>query len=53
MILNQVIYFYFILAAGMKNMFLDKHGATSVLSAFETILKEKLPINLTCSIGLV
>lgn len=42
-----------ILAAGMKNMFLDKHGATSVLSAFESIVKEKVPINLTCSIGLV
>lgn len=40
-------------AAGMKAMFLDKHGATSVLSAFETIVKEKLPINVTCSIGLV
>lgn len=26
--------FLFILAAGMKNMYLDKHGATSVLSAF-------------------
>lgn len=37
----------------MKNMFLDKHGATSVLSAFESIVKEKVPINLTCSIGLV
>jgi leucyl aminopeptidase len=50
--LSQVILFLF-LAAGMKNMFLDKHGATSVLSAFKSIVDEKLPINLTCSIGLV
>lgn len=34
-------------------MFLDKHGATSVLSAFETVVKEKLKINLTCSVALV
>ncbi len=34
-------------------MFLDKHGATSVLSAFESVVKEKLPVNVTCSIGLV
>lgn len=40
-------------AAGMLNMFLDKHGATSVLSAFESIVKEKVQINVTCSIGLV
>lgn len=40
-------------AAGMLSMFLDKHGATSVLSAFESIVKEKLHINVTCSIGLV
>lgn len=31
--------FIFISAAGMKLMFLDKHGATSVLSAFETVVK--------------
>ena len=37
----------------MKDMFLDKHGATSVLSAFEAIVKEKIAINVTCSIGLV
>ncbi len=37
----------------MKNMYLDKHGATSVLSAFESIIKEKIPINLTCSVGMV
>ena len=29
-------------AAGMKSMYLDKHGATSVLSAFESIVREKL-----------
>ena len=34
-------------------MFLDKHGATNVLSAFEAIIKEKIPINLTCSVSLV
>lgn len=34
-------------------MFIDKHGAMSVLSAFYTIVQEKLPINLTCAIGLV
>jgi leucyl aminopeptidase len=37
----------------MLNMFLDKHGSTSVLSAFEAVVKEKLPINLTCSVGMV
>ena len=41
------------LAAGMLSMYLDKHGSTSVLSAFEAIVKEKLPINLTCSVGMV
>ena len=34
-------------------MFLDKHGSTSVFAAFQTIVKEKLPINLTCSMGMV
>jgi leucyl aminopeptidase len=34
-------------------MFIDKHGAMSVFSAFQTIVQEKLPINLTCSLGLV
>ena len=34
-------------------MFLDKHGAMSVLSAFQTVVEDKVPINLTCSIGLV
>jgi leucyl aminopeptidase len=34
-------------------MFLDKHGATSVLSAFEAVVEEKLAVNITCSIGLV
>jgi hypothetical protein len=49
---SQVSYF-FIEAASMLNMFLDKHGSTNVLSAFETVVKEKLPINLTCSVGMV
>ena len=34
-------------------MFVDKHGAMSIFSAFQTIVKEKLPINLTCCLGLV
>ena len=50
--LSQVILLLF-LAAGMKSMYLDKHGATSVLSAFKAVVEEKIPINLTCSIGLV
>lgn len=41
------------LAGGMRLMFLDKHGACSVLSAFETIVEEKMKVNVTCSIGLV
>lgn len=40
-------------ASGMRLMFLDKHGACSVLSAFETIVEEGLKANVTCSIGLV
>ena len=34
-------------------MFMDKLGAMTVLSAFQTIVKLKVAINLTCSIGLV
>lgn len=34
-------------------MFLDKHGAVSVFLAFQTVVLEKLPINLTCSMGFV
>lgn len=34
-------------------MFLDKHGACSVFSAFCTVVTEKLPVNLTCSMGFV
>ena len=41
------------LADGMKLMFLDKHGACSVLSAFQTIVEEKLKVNVTCSMGFV
>jgi leucyl aminopeptidase len=37
----------------MYDMFLDKHGMTSVLSAFETIVQEKHKINVTVSAGLV
>jgi leucyl aminopeptidase len=50
---SHVFYLIKFLAVGMKSMFLDKHGACSVLSAFEAIVKEKIPINLTCSIGMV
>lgn len=34
-------------------MHMDKHGAASVLSAFESIAKLKLKINLTVSMGFV
>lgn len=49
---NQVNYL-FILAAGIKDMYLDKHGACSVLSAFETLVEEKAKINVTASMGFV
>lgn len=32
---------------------MDKLGAVTVLAAFQAIVREKIPINLTCSIGLV
>jgi leucyl aminopeptidase len=31
---------------------MDKHGAASVLSAFEGILNQNLPINVTASMAL-
>jgi leucyl aminopeptidase len=34
-------------------MFMDKLGAMTVLASFQAVVKEKIPINLTCSIGLV
>ena len=34
-------------------MYLDKSGAMTVMAAFQAIVKEKLPINVTCSVGLV
>jgi leucyl aminopeptidase len=37
----------------MFDMFMDKLGAMTVLSSFQTVVKEKIKINLTCSIGLV
>lgn len=40
-------------AAGMKDMYLDKHGACSVFSAFQAIAEEKLKINVTASMGFV
>lgn len=39
--------------AGIKDMYLDKHGACSVLSAFETLVEEKAKINVTASMGFV
>ena len=36
----------------MLAMFLDKCGAVTVLSAFKAIVKQKLRVNLTCTIGL-
>lgn len=38
---------------GIKDMHLDKHGACSVFSAFQTIVEEKIKINVTCSMGYV
>jgi len=34
-------------------MYLDKTGAMTVLASFQTIVKEKLKVNVSCSIGLV
>lgn len=36
----------------MEGMFLDKHGSTTVLTAFLAVVDAKLPINLTCSLGM-
>lgn len=41
------------LAAGMKDMHLDKCGAVSTFTAFQYAVAEKLPINLTVSLGFV
>lgn len=38
---------------GMKTMFLDKSGACSCLVAFEQIVKERLKINVTITLGMV
>lgn len=37
----------------MKSMFLDKCGAVSVFTAFQYVVKEKVKINLTASMGFV
>jgi leucyl aminopeptidase len=37
----------------LNPMFLDKSGACSCLSAIEHIAREKLPINVTATIGMV
>jgi len=39
--------------SGMKDMHLDKCGAVSVFTAFQYVVKEKLKINLTISMGFV
>lgn len=38
--------------SGISGMHNDKHGACSVLSAFESAVKLKLPINVVAVIGL-
>lgn len=40
-------------ADGMKLMYLDKHGACSVFSAFQAIVEEGIKVNVTCSMGFV
>jgi leucyl aminopeptidase len=52
-LISSQVFFCLIVAASMKNMFLDKHGMTNVLSAFESLIKEKAQVNLTCSVALV
>ena len=37
----------------MKDMYMDKCGAVSVFTAFQYVVKEKLKINLTVSMGMV
>jgi leucyl aminopeptidase len=37
----------------MKDMFLDKGGAVSVFTDFQYVVKEKLKINLTASLGFI
>lgn len=37
----------------MKDMFLDKHGACSVFSAFQTLVEEQAKVNVTVSMGFV
>lgn len=36
-----------------EGMFLDKHGACSVLCAFKAVVEAKLPVNLVCTVGMV
>lgn len=49
---NQVVFILY-LASSMKSMFLDKCGAVNVFTAFQYVVKEKLKINLTASMGFV
>jgi len=39
-------------SSSIGDMFLDKHGACSCLAGFEQIVKGKLPINLTVTLGM-
>ena len=36
-----------------EGMFLDKHGACSVLSAFKAVVEADLKVNLVCTVGMV
>ena len=45
--------FHLFLASGIKDMYLDKAGAVSVFTAFQYVVKQKLKINLTVSMGFV
>lgn len=40
-------------SAGIKDMHMDKHGSTSTLSAFESVVRMGLKVNLTVSLGYV
>jgi leucyl aminopeptidase len=37
----------------METMYMDKHGACSVLAAFRYAVENNLKVNVSCSIGLV
>ena len=52
-LISKQVFNILTLAAGMKDMHLDKCGATAVFSAFQTIVQEGVKINLTVSMGFV